>query len=169
MHQYLSNSRSNKLFHRFKCYSWDNNQFISSFSLLQSSFICWWKCQEQVRQCNSVFNIHAPPKEDNIWLIIIIIIHRLKDFSFMLGLHRVVVQNVGWNVLFRVVPVAVVIFVNCLARRSRQDGSWNNKSTFFCMSLCLFDWSISVSEQLPPTPPQTQQQSTDNKLGLMLG
>ena len=86
----------------------------------------------------------------------------------MLGLHRVVVQNIGWNVLFRVVPVAVVIYVNCFARRSRQDGSWNNKSTFFCMSLCLFDWSISVSEQLPPTPPQTQQQSTDNKLGLML-
>ena len=29
--------------------------------------------------------------------------------------------------------------------------------------------SISVSGQLPPTPPLTQQQSTDNNLGLMLG
>ena len=28
---------------------------------------------------------------------------------------------------------------------------------------------ISVSEQLPNLPPLTQQQSTDNKLGLMLG
>ena len=141
MHQYLSNSRSNKLFHRFKCYSWDNNHFISSFSLLQSSFICWWKCQEQVRQCNSVFNIHAPPKEDNIWLIIIIIIHRLKDF--MLGLHRVMVQNVGWNVLFRVVPVAVVIFRKLLG--SSFSSGWILKQQIhFLLYVPLFVWLIDI-------------------------
>ena len=133
MHQYLSNSRSNKLFHRFKCYSWDNNHFISSFSLLQSSFICWWKCQEQVRQCNSVFNIHAPPKEDNIWLIIIIIIHRLKDF--MLGLHRVVVQNVGWNGLFRVVPVAVAWLVVLV----RMDPETTDPLSSVCPFVRLID------------------------------
>ena len=141
MHQYLSNSRSNKLFHRFKCYSWDNNHFISSFSLLQSSFICWWKCQEQVRQCNSVFNIHSPPKEDNIWLIIIIIIHRLKDF--MLGLHRVMVQNVGWNVLFRVVPVAVVIFRKLLG--SSFSSGWILKQQIhFLLYVPLFVWLIDI-------------------------
>ena len=155
MHQYLSNSRSNKLFHRFKCYSWDNNHFISSFSLLQSSFICWWKCQEQVRQCNSVFNIHAPPKEDNIWLIIIIIIHRLKDF--MLGLHRVMVQNVGWNVLFRVVPVAVVIFRKLLG--SSFSSGWILKQQIhFLLYVPLFVrlidigiWTIATYPSPNPT------------------
>ena len=34
------------------------------------------------------------------------------------------------NVLFRVVPVTVVTFLNCLASRCSQDGSWNNKSIF---------------------------------------
>ena len=76
-----SNSKSTKLFHCFKWYSWDNNQFLSSFCLLQSSFICWWICQEQVRQCNSNFNICAPynerEKQDNIGLIMPIISHRL--------------------------------------------------------------------------------------------
>ena len=155
MHQYLSNSSSNKLFHRFKCYSWDNNQFVSSFSLLQSSFICWWKCQEQVRQCNSVFNIHAPPKEDNIWLIIIIIIHRLKDF--MLGLHRVMVQNVGWNVLFRVVPVAVVIFRKLLG--SSFSSGWILKQQIhFLLYVPLFVrlidigiWTIATYPSPNPT------------------
>ena len=34
------------------------------------------------------------------------------------------------NVLFRFVPVPALIFLNCLASRCSQDGSWNNKSIF---------------------------------------
>ena len=53
-------------------------------------------------------------------------------------------------------------------KREFQNGTNGSYSIFFCKDVGL----ISVSGQLgncPPTPPLTQQQSTDNKLGLMLG
>ena len=66
------------------------------------------------------------------------------------------------NVLFRVVPVTVVTFLNCLVSRCNQDGSWNNKS--FSSLLKLSNKHQSHAPYILPFL-ETKETKIEKKLG----